>query len=109
MDMLGWTLLSRLNLVLIVGVNPQTATILFLAITFLPCFNTPISITSQWLSCLIQRPESHSIHRYNYADLPLFDILFSTFRNPEHSEAETDFYTGAPNGIMDILLFKDIN
>ncbi|MDF1757521.1 MAG: sterol desaturase family protein [Legionellaceae bacterium] len=45
--------------------------------------------TPQWLGYFIQRPEMHLIHHarsvqyYNFADLPTWDILFGTFRNPE--------------------------
>lgn len=45
--------------------------------------------TPRWLGYLIQRPESHCIHHqqgvhaYNYSELPILDMLFGTFRNPE--------------------------
>lgn len=45
--------------------------------------------TPRWLGHFIQRPEMHLIHHarsvqyYNFADLPIWDILFGTFRNPE--------------------------
>ena len=44
--------------------------------------------TPHWLGYVLQRPESHCVHHeaglhaYNYADLPLIDMLFGTFRNP---------------------------
>ncbi len=44
--------------------------------------------TPYWLGFIFQRPESHCVHHqdgvhaYNYADLPLWDMLFGTFRNP---------------------------
>jgi sterol desaturase/sphingolipid hydroxylase (fatty acid hydroxylase superfamily) len=44
--------------------------------------------TPRWLGYIIQRPESHGIHHerglhaFNYADLPLWDMVFGTFRNP---------------------------
>jgi len=45
--------------------------------------------TPRWLGYIFQRPESHCLHHqmglhaYNYADLPLWDMLFGTFRNPK--------------------------
>lgn len=45
--------------------------------------------TPRWLGYVFQRPEMHQlhhadgVHRYNYADLPLWDLLFGTFANPE--------------------------
>jgi sterol desaturase/sphingolipid hydroxylase (fatty acid hydroxylase superfamily) len=71
--------------------------------------------TPVWLGYIIQRPESHAVHHakgvhaYNYSDLPLFDILFGTFRNPKNYVAETGFYFGASGKMSDMLLFKDIN
>ncbi len=71
--------------------------------------------TPQWLGYLIQRPESHTIHhaqgvhRHNYSDLPIYDILFGTFYNPANYEHETGFYNGASDKIRSMLLFKDIS
>jgi sterol desaturase/sphingolipid hydroxylase (fatty acid hydroxylase superfamily) len=63
----------------------------------------------------VQRPESHAIHHakevhaFNYSDLPLFDIIFGTFRNPEKFVEETGFYTGASARIKEMLLFKPVD
>ncbi len=43
--------------------------------------------TPYWLGFFIQRPESHCIHHlrgvhaYNYGDIPIWDMLFGTFKN----------------------------
>ena len=52
---------------------------------------------------------AQGIHRYNYSDLPLFDILFGTFRNPETFEHPTGFYNGASSRIGDMLLGRDVS
>jgi sterol desaturase/sphingolipid hydroxylase (fatty acid hydroxylase superfamily) len=49
------------------------------------------------------------VHAYNYSDLPLFDILFGTFKNPSRYVSETGFYQGASERISDMLLFKDVS
>lgn len=40
--------------------------------------------TPRWLTWFVQRPEAHSIHHevhaFNYADFPLWDRLFGTYR-----------------------------
>jgi sterol desaturase/sphingolipid hydroxylase (fatty acid hydroxylase superfamily) len=114
MDMIGWTLFGSLSLVLVVGVTPQAATILLLVITFLAIFQHANIRTPHWLGYLIQRPESHTIHHgtgihhYNYSDLPVFDMLFRTFRNPHGYKVETGFYTGASERVADMLMFKDV-
>jgi sterol desaturase/sphingolipid hydroxylase (fatty acid hydroxylase superfamily) len=70
--------------------------------------------TPRWLGYFVQRPESHTIHHgrgvhaYNYSDLPLFDILFGTFRNPKGFETETGFYHGASRRVGEMLVWRDV-
>ncbi|MEJ2347318.1 MAG: sterol desaturase family protein [Gammaproteobacteria bacterium] len=113
LDMVGWTLLGSLALVLVVGVTPQAATVLLLTITFLGMFQHANVRTPQWLGYLVQRPESHTVHHGrhadNYADLPVFDILFGTFHNPKGYELQTGFYPGASARVVDMLLCRDVS
>lgn len=115
LDMIGWTLLGSLCLVLIVGVTPQAATVILLLTTFFTIFQHANIRTPRWLGYVIQRPESHTIHHgkgihaYNYSDLPVMDILFGTFRNPAGYEVETGFYTGASERVVDMVLFRDVS
>lgn len=62
-----------------------------------------------------QRPESHAIHhgrgihRWNYADLPMFDLLFGTFRNPAGEvPREAGFQPGASARIGAMLAFRNV-
>src|SRR5690606_28120758 len=70
--------------------------------------------TPQWLGYIVQRPESHTfhhaqgIHKYNYSDLPLFDIIFGTFKNPKNFEHNTGFYNGASARVWDMLRGRDV-
>lgn len=114
MDMAGFTLLGSLALTLIVGLSPGAVTLFLFVAMFLGIFQHANIRTPRWLGYIIQRPESHTIHhgrglhRYNYADLPVFDIVFGTFRNPRGYEMETGFYDGASRKVGDMLLFKDV-
>lgn len=114
LDMVGWTLVPSLMLAL-VGLPPQAATAALLFITFLGVFQHANLRTPVWLGYLIQRPESHSlhhqrgVHRDNYADLPLVDMLFGTFRNPRRHANETGFWPGASMCIADMLAARDIS
>lgn len=114
-DMIGFTFLGSICLALLIGVTPQAVTIMLLGTMFLGIFQHTNIHTPQWLGYFIQRPESHSvhhakgIHKYNYSDLPIFDILFGTFKNPKGYEHETGFYPGASSRVMDMLTFQDIN
>lgn len=44
--------------------------------------------TPRWVGWFIQRPEMHrlhharGLHHYNYSDLPIWDAIFGTLRNP---------------------------
>lgn len=113
-DMVGWSLLGSLALVLGIGVTPQAATATILITTFLGMFQHANVRTPRWLGYLVQRPESHrvhharGVHRNNYSDLPLFDILFGTFRNPAGHALETGFAQGDSSRVVEMVCMKDI-
>lgn len=115
LDMVGWTFLGSLCFALIVGLPPQSITAILLMVNFLAMFQHANIKTPQWLGYFVQRPESHTVHHakgihaYNYSDLPLFDIIFGTFRNPKDFEHETGFYEGASARIKDMIFWKDIS
>ena len=115
MDMIGWTVLSSICFSLIAGLSPQAITIMLLVTNFFSIFQHANIKTPQWLGYIVQRPESHTyhhargIHKLNYSDLPLFDIIFGTFRNPKGFEHETGFYDGASERILEMLSAKDIS
>lgn len=115
LDMMGWTALGTVCFSVFIGLTPQAITITLLVTNFLGIFQHANINTPVWLGYFIQRPESHSVHHakglhaYNYSDLPLFDILFNTFRNPRSFEKETGFYNGASGRIKEMLLFKEVD
>ena len=114
-DMIGWTFLGSFCLVLVIGIEPKAATILLLSVTFMGMFQHANIRTPRWLGYIIQRPESHTIHHgrgvhaFNYADLPLIDMLFGTFRNPTDYTLRTGFYLGGSKRVLDMLLFRDVS
>jgi sterol desaturase/sphingolipid hydroxylase (fatty acid hydroxylase superfamily) len=69
--------------------------------------------TPRWLGYIVQRPESHSVHHqrgvhaYNYG-LPLWDMVFGTFRNPERFSAEAGFWDGASTRVWQMLGGRDV-
>lgn len=114
LDILGWTLLGSLTLTLGVGLSAQAASYFLYATTFLGVIQHTNIRTPQWLGYVVQRPESHSVHhqrgvhRWNYSDLPLWDMVFGTFRNPRDFAAEAGFHDGASAKIPQMLLFRDV-
>ena len=71
--------------------------------------------TPHWIGYLIQRPESHLVHHqlglhaFNYGDLPLWDMLFGTFRNPREFREQCGFAEDREQRIGDLLLGRDVN
>jgi sterol desaturase/sphingolipid hydroxylase (fatty acid hydroxylase superfamily) len=114
-DMIGWTALSSLMLTLVVGITPQAATVVLLFTALLGIFQHTNVRTPQWLGYFVQRPESHShhhergVHARNYADLPVFDMLFGTFHNPRDFAAHAGFYDGASHRFVDMLFARDVS
>jgi sterol desaturase/sphingolipid hydroxylase (fatty acid hydroxylase superfamily) len=114
MDMIGFTLLTSLAMVWLGGFTVQATIYALYGATFLAVIQHTNIKTPRWLGYIFQRPESHSIHHakgihaYNYSDLPLFDIIFGTFRNPKEFANETGFYDGASSKIKSMILFKNI-
>ncbi len=114
LDMIGWTALGSLCFALIVGLSAQAITATILITTFLGIFQHANIKTPHWLGYIVQRPESHTIHHaknihaFNYSDLPVFDMIFGTYRNPKSYEHETGFYQGASSKVLQMLMFKDV-
>lgn len=115
LDIIGFTLIGSLTLSVIVGISPAAITWFLYFNMFLVVFQHSNINTPQWLGYIIQRPESHSVHHsksvhaYNYSDLPIFDIIFGTFKNPKDFSNEIGFYEGASARIPEMLFFKDVS
>lgn len=64
---------------------------------------------------LFQRPEMHRIHHQrgvhtsNFADLPLWDMLFATYRNPDRFEGECGFQPPREQQLWDMLRMRNVN
>ncbi|MFZ5892356.1 MAG: sterol desaturase family protein [Myxococcota bacterium] len=99
---------------LLLGVSAQAAALAGLIAVSLSIFQHANIRTPRWLGYLIQRPESHSVHHrrgahtMNYSRLPIIDMLFGTFENPEFFELETGFYTGASKRMLQMFAGVDI-
>jgi hypothetical protein len=63
-------------------------------------------------SGIVAQPElswQYRLHRYNYSDLPIYDILFGTFKNPRDYEMETGFYNGASARVIEMIAGVDVS
>jgi sterol desaturase/sphingolipid hydroxylase (fatty acid hydroxylase superfamily) len=115
LDMAGFTAVTSLSLVGGVGVVPEAAVIAGTISTGLAIFQHANLKTPAWLGYLVSRPESHArhhergVHARNYSDLPLWDILFGTFDNPETWQGLAGFYSGASRRLGALLCGRDIS
>lgn len=114
-DMAGWTAVASVSLTIIVGLSAQATTVVLLTVSLMTIFQHMNVRTPQWLGYILQRPESHSWHhardrhRDNYADLPLIDLVFGTFRNPPDFAPATGFHDGASLRLGEMLVFRDVS
>jgi sterol desaturase/sphingolipid hydroxylase (fatty acid hydroxylase superfamily) len=98
----------------VLGLTPEAGAVASAFLAFNAAFQHANIRTPRWLGYLIQRPESHGvhhgrgIHRYNYADLPLWDMVFGSFRNPGAKETPVaaGFYRGASARLGSMLAFR---
>ena len=109
------SLLSSTIVYLVVGLGPQAAAGAVLLTGLAELFyhwNVP---TPHWLGYLIQRPESHCVHHQeglhscNFGDLPLWDLLFGTFRNPRHWQQRAGFGPDKEPLLVPMLCGQDVN
>ena len=115
LDAAMFATIASLVLFPLLGLSLEAGIVTALFLTFNAMFQHANINTPHWLGYLVQRPESHNIHHgrgihgYNYSDLPFWDMVFGTFRNP-HTLTSVDcgFYTGASSRLVDMLLGKDV-
>jgi sterol desaturase/sphingolipid hydroxylase (fatty acid hydroxylase superfamily) len=93
----AYTAIAIVATVTLLGLHPVAGS----AVGFLSAFNAVFQHanirTPRWIGYLVQRPEAHAVHhqtglhRYNYADLPLWDLLFGTYRSGSNPRREVGF------------------
>lgn len=102
-------------IVFVLGLDPVAAALVGYLSVFYGLFQHFNIRTPQWLGYLIQRPESHGVHHrrgvhaYNYSDLPLWDLLWGTFRNPAQFNGEVGFEGGSATRVVPMLIGRDAN
>lgn len=99
LDMLAYALMTAVTTALC-GLDGGGAALLGLIAA---CFGfvQHLNARTPWiLGFVFQRPESHSLHHevgvhaHNYSDLPLWDLLFGSFRNPRDFQDRGLGFTG---------------
>lgn len=109
------SVLSSAILYLVVGVGPAAAAGAVLLSGLAELVYHWNVRTPYWLGFLFQRPESHCVHHekgvhsFNYSDLPLWDMLFGTFRNPREWNSQCGFEPAQESRFGEMLLGRDVN
>jgi len=109
------SLISSAILYLVVGVGREAAGVTVLMTGLAELFYHWNVATPHWLGYIFQRPESHCVHHQeglhscNYADLPLWDMLFGTFRNPKQWQARCGFGPEGEHRMAEMLAGVDVN
>jgi len=115
LETMMFLMLATVTTVLILGLDPVAAALTGYIAAFYGYFQHMNVRTPRWLGYLIQRPEAHCIHHqrdvhaYNYGDLPIWDILFGTFRNPKGFAGDVGFDQPASGRLGAMLGFVDVN
>lgn len=114
-EIIEGTVVGTLFFNLVLGLTPEAAVLATLWQAFNGVFQHGNIKTPTWLGYFVQRPEAHAVHHergvhgFNYANLPLWDIVFGTFRNPGAWQGEAGFYPGASKLVVPMLLGRDIS
>jgi sterol desaturase/sphingolipid hydroxylase (fatty acid hydroxylase superfamily) len=115
LEILEGAVVGSLMFSVLLGLTPEAAFIATAWQAFNGVFQHGNIRTPTWLGYVIQRPEAHAVHHergihdFNYANLPLWDIVFGTFRNPVAWQGSAGFYPGASKQTLRMLLGRDIS
>ena len=113
LDTVVFTTLASVVFFPLLGLTPAAGALGAAFLAFNAMFQHANLRTPRWLGYVIQRPESHQVHhgvhRWNYSDLPLWDMVFGTFRNPARYEGPVGFYRGASARLPEMLIGRDVS
>ncbi|XHS76888.1 sterol desaturase family protein [Burkholderiaceae bacterium UC74_6] len=115
LESVAYVLIPLFVTVIVLGLDATAAAITGCLFTFYAFFQHWNVRTPQWLGYIVQRPESHCVHHraglhsYNFADLPLWDMVFGTFRNPRQFMGACGFEGERDRRMAAMLAFADVN
>jgi sterol desaturase/sphingolipid hydroxylase (fatty acid hydroxylase superfamily) len=114
-EITAYVMLQMVVLVPVLGLSPEAAAFAGYLGALYSLFQHWNVRTPRWLGYVIQRPESHGVHHeqgvhaYNYGDLPLWDLLFGTFRNPRQFTGNVGFGADQHRRVGSMLIGRDVS
>ena len=114
-EMVVQALMQLFVTVIVLGLDPVAAALVGYVAAFHGMFQHWNVRTPRWLGHFIQRPEAHcehhrlGVHANNFGDLPLWDLLFGSFRNPASFDGECGFAAPADRRMLAMLAWRDVN
>lgn len=114
-EMVVQVLLQLFVTMLVLGLDPLAAALTGVVAAFYGIFQHWNVRTPRWLGYVIQRPEAHclhherGVHARNYADFPLWDMLFGSFENPREFAGACGFDAPADRRMAAMLAWRDVN
>lgn len=115
LDMVLQTVLQLFVTVVVLGLDPLAAAWVGVVVAFHAMFQHWNVNTPRWLGVFIQRPEAHcehhrmGVHAHNDGDLPWWDWLLGTFRNPPRFDGRCGFESPADRRVGAMLGWIDVN
>jgi sterol desaturase/sphingolipid hydroxylase (fatty acid hydroxylase superfamily) len=114
-EMVVQVLLQLFVTVLVLGLDPLAAALTGVVAALHGIFQHWNVRTPRWIGYFVQRPESHclhherGVHARNYADFPLWDMLFGSFDNPASFGGHCGFDAPADRRLGAMLAWQDVN
>jgi sterol desaturase/sphingolipid hydroxylase (fatty acid hydroxylase superfamily) len=114
-ELLANSLLSGLVSYGLLGLTPEGAVWVTLYSAVAEYFYHLNVRTPRWVGFFVQRPEMHRIHHArgvhygNFGDLPVWDMLFGTYRNPATFERPCGFEPERERRFGAMLAFSNVN
>ena len=114
-EMVLQVLMQLFVTLIVLGLDPLAAALTGYVAAFYGMFQHWNVNTPRWLGYFIQRPEAHcehhrkGVHAFNYGDLPVWDLLLGTFRNPARFSGECGFESPADRRVGAMLALRDVN
>ena len=115
LDLFVYIMLPTFLALFVLGLDPLAALIVGNIGAFNAYFQHWNVNTPTWMAWFAQRPEAHCVHHerdlhaYNYSALPLWDILFGSYRNPPKWLGQTGYDPPADTRFASMVSFADVN